>query len=1524
MSDVIEGAVAIIGMAGRFPGAANLSEFWRNLRGGVSGISHLDEAPAEGIVPAAALLEGFDLFDASFFDITRRDAELMDPQRRFFLECAWEALESAGVDPQVYEGSIGVYAGSSASSYLSTRLDMQGNVYEGFQSLLGNDKDYLPTFLSYKLDLKGPSVAIQTACSTSLVAVHVACGSLLARECDVALAGGVTMRLTRGRGYKYEDGFILSPDGHCRAFDERAQGTIFGNGVGVVVLKRLEDALEDGDPIRAVIRGSAINNDGSLKVGFTAPSVGGQTQVIAEALAVARVDPGTIRYIEAHGTGTPIGDPIEMAALKQAFAGVAERGRIAIGALKSSVGHLESAAGIAGLIKAVLAIENGLIPANVDFEKLNPELGIEHSPFYIRAASHEWRPSAAPRRAGVSSFGIGGTNAHVVLEEAPRSSKKSAPPASCHLLPITAKSEAAVAESARRYVGFLGETAADLGDIAFTASLRRRHHAHRLVVSGASKEELAGALAAFLGGGSPPGLEVGQARAAAPKVVFVFPGQGLIWPGVGQRLADEEPAFRDALAACDAAILREAGFSVIAEMRAEEGRSRLAQIDVAQPVLFAIEVALAALWRSYGVEPDLVLGHSMGEVAAACVAGALSLEDTAKVICRRSALLRKVRGKGAMAMVELSMDDAERAIATRKHLVSVAASNGPRSTVISGEPAAIAELLAELAARSVFCQPVKVDVASHSPQMEPLATELRAALAGLAPGPASVAMQSTVTAERVSGPELSREYWAKNLRNPVLFAPVVERLIDDGATLFVEMSPHPSLLPSVNEALLRAKVEGAAVSSLRFRVAERRSILDSLGRLYVHGYPIDFRRLYPEGGRVVDLPSYPWQRERFWIEGATPARPTSPLDVAPAPLLPGCTYELAWRRIEPSPEPSFPRSASFVLFMDEAGLGRALLERLSSLGARCIRVEASGTYSRVGPHAYTIDASRPDDYRRLFQEAFGTAEHCRGVVHLSGLDAAPLAAAPADALFSGAVRATTSAAYAMQAMVRHGFREPPRLFLVTRGAQAVRPGETVSVAQAPLFGLGATIAVEHPELACARIDLGIVEAEAEVELLCRELASREREDTIALRSEGRYAARVVRTDLEGGAPEVGLAADRTYLITGGLGAMGLAFAAWFVELGARSLALLDTRAASEEARSVIAELEAAGARVIVADVDVARREDLARFFAALDADLPELGGVVHAAAVFDDHTLLGQTEASLRASLAPKALGGLHLHELTADRALDFFLVCASLSSLLGSPARANDAASDALLVALARERVRAGLPSATIHWGPFARAGQANAGAPRSLRGMQALTAAEGLAGLRSLLARPRVEVAIARFDVRSWVEFFPTAAGLPLLSELVAEGARSSARAAAPSFVETLLAHAPAERLALLERYVLEHAGAALRLDPARMGRDAPFQSFGVDSLTSLEIRNRLCTGLGLDLSATLLFTYPRASALASHLLDLLEETARPSRHATSSPERPWLAARVDLTRVRDMTEEEAEAALDAEIEALGGHSA
>ncbi|HYH96004.1 type I polyketide synthase, partial [Hyalangium sp.] len=883
--------VAIIGMAGRFPGARTLDQFWRNLRQGVASTTFYSERELidagfdpelvrdPNFVKAYPALDGVDMFDAGFFGYSPREAETIDPQQRQFLEVAWEALEDAGYDSMTYPGSIGIFGGASAAMYLSRRIAASGgsaSPMEWLQLLVGSDKDYVATRAAYKLNLRGPSMSVQTACSTSLVAIHLACQSLINREADMALAGGVCIRLPQRTGYLYQPEGVLSPDGYCRSFDARGRGTVFGNGVGAVLLKRLEAALEDGDPIHAVIKGSAVNNDGATKIGFLAPSQEGQARAVSEALAVAQVEPRTVGYVECHGTATPVGDPIEIRALTEAFGGkAAGKGFCAIGSVKANVGHLDSAAGVAGVIRAVLALKHQELPPLAHFERPNPECDLEDGPFYVPRQAQPWVRGSTPRRAGVSAFAIGGTNAHVVLEEAPERPRVARPAftaRAAYLLPLSARGTGALSKLSAAYADRLG--AADpeqLAAVSYTASVRRAHHAYRVAVVGSSAAQLRARLEAHARGETVRGVVVGE-RTAKSKVAFVFSGQGSQWVGMGRGLLAAEPVFREELERCDAAFRPHLGWSVREALHAEDLAERLERTEVLLPLLFSVQVAQVALLRSWGVEPDAVVGHSLGEAMAAHVAGMLTREDAARLVCLRTAAVASMVGKGGVALVELPREEVPPYLEGYAGRLAVAAENGPKNTLVAGEKEALAELLVRLEQRGIFCRRVRMGFASHSPQMEGPAAELRKKLAGLRPRPGDVRMLSTVTGEWVEDSELTAEYWGRNLREPVRFWSAVKRLAREGYGTLIEVSPHPVLTPLIEEALGALPTPATIWPTLRRGEDEPGAMLEVIGRLYASGHTVDFQQLYPSGGEVVPLPAYPWQHERFWLEDRVPGQ----------------------------------------------------------------------------------------------------------------------------------------------------------------------------------------------------------------------------------------------------------------------------------------------------------------------------------------------------------------------------------------------------------------------------------------------------------------------------------------------------------------------------------------------------------------------------------------------------------------------------------------------------------------------------
>jgi acyl transferase domain-containing protein/acyl carrier protein len=892
--------IAVIGMGCRFPGSANSPEaFWELLRNEVDAITEVPAqrwdvdayydpdpaAPGKMNTRWGGFLDAVEEFDPYFFGISPREAPRMDPQQRLLLEVAWDALEHAGQTTEQISGTkTGVFVGLYNSDYSVSELADASRV--DAYSASSYIHSVVPNRLSFLLNLQGPSVAIDTQCSSSLVAIHLACQSLHTGECDMALAGGINLVLAPALTISFCKLGMMAPDGRCKVFDAAADGYVRSEGCGVIVLKRLSDALTSGDPILALIRGSAVNQDGRT-TRLTAPNVHSQQAVIRQALANGGIDPSQVSYVETHGTGTALGDPIEIEALTEVLGqpGVS-RLECALGSVKTNIGHTETAAGIAGLIKVILALRHQAIPANLHFNQLNPYITIDGTRFVIPTKLQEWTSKHGLRVAGVSSFGAGGTNAHVVLEEAPTLATK-APLAEAeedaYLLPISARSETALRELAAAYVPLLrAADGSSLRDLCYTAAQRRSHHEHRLALAAHSGPELAQQLEAFLQGEAPATLALGQAPTASrPKPVFVFSGQGGQWLGMGRQLLAQEPVFRQTLEQCDELLrsqdklLRsQVDWSLIEELQATEADSQLARIDVVQPMLFAMQVALAELWRSWGVQPAAVVGHSMGELAAAHVAGILTLADALRIICVRSKLLKRLSGQGAMAVVELSFDEATEAIAEQAHLLAVAVSNSRHSTVLSGDPAALAQLLHRLEQKGIFCRLVKVDVASHSPQMDSLRDELLAALSSVRPQAGRLRMQSTVTGESIAGPDLTADYWVRNLREPVRFASAIERLTAGGHDLFIEMSPHPVLLPAISEVAqeqwrqleVQPGPAPLAVASLRREQDERLEMLHALAQLYCVGQPVNWSHFFPGGGRCVSLPAYPWQRQRYWVE----------------------------------------------------------------------------------------------------------------------------------------------------------------------------------------------------------------------------------------------------------------------------------------------------------------------------------------------------------------------------------------------------------------------------------------------------------------------------------------------------------------------------------------------------------------------------------------------------------------------------------------------------------------------------------
>ncbi|MEU3252590.1 SDR family NAD(P)-dependent oxidoreductase [Streptomyces sp. NPDC006997] len=1337
--------IAVIGMAGRFPGSPDVETFWTSLEQGREGISTFtdEELVADGVDPALlerddyvrakGFLKDADLFDEGFFGYSPREAEILDPQHRIFLECAWQALESAGVDPHRFEGRIGVFAGAGFNSYLPLNLMNNQRVLDAagmYQVMLGGDKDFLATRTSYKLDLKGPSVTVQTACSTSLTAVHLACQSLLNGECEIAVAGGVSVSAPLRSGYVHEPGGILSPDGHCRAFDTAASGTVAGNGVGVVVLRRLADARVGHDTVDAVILATAVNNDGSLKAGYTAPSVDGQTDVITEALALADVDPATIGYVETHGTGTPLGDPIEIAALTRAYRdGTDDRGYCAIGSVKSNVGHLDAAAGVTGLIKAALALKHRAIPPTLHCDRPNPDLALDTSPFYVNTELRPWPRTDAPRRAGVSSFGIGGTNVHVVLEEAPPTAP--ADPGTGrerHLLTLSGRTPQALADHARRLADHLdAHPDTDLDAAAHTLARRRHAFDHRATVVCQDTGDAVTALRGLAGAAPAP------ACAERAPVAFLFPGQGAQYVGMGRALYGREPVFAAEFDQCADLFAEHLGVDLRTLVFAPDGdaaaTARLTRTEFAQAALFSVEYALARLWNSWGVTPRAMAGHSVGEFTAACLAGVFSLPDAVRLVAARGRLV------GAMpegAMLSVFLPEAETAGWLEEGL-SVAAVNSTALTVVSGSEEAIDALAARLTAASVACRRLHTSHAFHSPDMtgavEPFTDEVRTAVLKAPQIPFLSNVTGTwITDEQATSPE----YWGSHLRRPVRFRDALDTLLADPALVALEVGPGQTLanFTRAHRAWTADRTVAGSLPHPGDHTDDGALLLASLGALWSAGAEPDWDAFYGDTPRrPVRLPGYAFQRRRYWVE---PDPRTTPRAQAPAALSPADWFSApGWKRLPFTPRPD-ASGAVWVLLGAELPLGRALAARLTAAGEQVVRVTAPGA-DTDGDH--TADpADRGQLAALLRSPAVQDAGEGRDLhlVHLWSTATAPADGPLTEGHLDDARRLGFDSLLALaQALADARPAAPVTLDVLCRGVFAVTGDEPLQPENATLLGARTVIPQETPGVTCRALDItGAQPHETLAEAVHTALAAPVADPELALRGRHWWCRDFDRVPLHGtdGTAGTGLRDGGGYLITGGLGGIGLAMAEHIARTADRPVIGLLGRSAfpaedtwdawladhdDHDPVSVrvrrLRHLTELGARVLVLRADVTDEEQTAAAAQRVRDLAGALHGVVHAAGRPSQGMILTKTRAESDDVLAAKTRGTLVLDRVCRADRLDFLLLCSSVTALLGGPGQSDYAAANSFLDAFAQyKRQVSDVPVTAVGWDTWREVGMA------------------------------------------------------------------------------------------------------------------------------------------------------------------------------------------------------------------------
>ncbi len=1377
-------AIAIVGIASRVPGARNIDEYWRNLKNGVESIRHYkdEELLANGELPenlrkknyvrTGAPLDGMEMFDGEFFGFSPKESAIMDPQHRQFLETAWEAMENAGHPPEKQEGPVGVWAGCGPGFYFTFNLCTNPELVRDVGLFLlrhtGNDKDFLPTRVSYLFDLHGPSISVQTACSSSMTAIHLACQSLLAREVDMALAGGVTVEIPHRRGYLYHEGEVLSPDGHCHAFDHRAQGTVFGSGAGVVVLRRLEDALQDGDHIWAVIRGSAVNNDGSTKVNYLAPSVDGQARCMVEAYGIADVPPDTIDYIECHGTGTYLGDPIEIAALTQAFRESTKKvGFCRIGSVKSNIGHLDNAAGVASVIKAALALHHKQMPPSLNYEKPNPTIDFATSPFVVNDRLRDWTRGDHPRRAAVNSLGVGGTNAHLVLEEAPEPLAPAPSTRAFQLITLSAKNNAALEDNAKRLAAHL-EARADqsLADIAWTLHVGRREFDRRRGVVARDHAEAVKLLRE-----QDPRRVFSDSRAAKASIVFAFPGGGAQYARMAVGLYDAEPVFRQHM---------DRGLELLKNRHGIDLRPMLfcASDDIAQaseelepmphqlPAIFIVEYALAQLWKSWGVEPAALIGHSLGENTAACIAGVMSFEDALGLVTLRGKLFAKVSG-GAMTSVNLTRAELEPLLPSG---IDIAVINVPDVTVVSGPVASIEALEAMLAEREIEAKRLAIPVAAHSHMLEPILGEFRTYLRSIKLGKPKIPFLSNGTGAWISDAQATDpEYWVRHLRGTVDFAACLSTLFAERAPsapsgfatpIVIEVGPGRTL-GSLTRQHPAGGPQAHVIASLRHKdeiVDDAIFFLTQVGRVWAAGGNIDWERVWPgEARRRVPLPTYAFQHQPFFIHpGKVHILEEDFTELSKLNDIEQWGWQPVWRpRLAPPADSAKPHT--WLLFMDAAGLGRRLRERLVSKGHTVISVWEGDAYVQRSDIEYSLAPERGrEGYVALLTDLLKSGHSPTRVAHF-WMVTTDESYRPGSSFFHrNQERGFYSLFFLAQAIADEGLTPPIHITAVTNGMTQVEGEPLPYPEKSTLIGPIKVIPREMPGITCSAIDVRLPEtntrlfggnffnalidpfagrkaAQDELDAISArletEMLAPPQNAVVAFRGPHRYEENLEPQHLIPVNPDVAARVrdGSVVIITGGLGGLGLLFAEHLAQTRRAKLILVgrtELPPANEwdayvrafgpndktsQRIAKIRALESMGATVTLEFADVTIESELRDVVLRTKHRYGRIDGVIHTAGVVKDALISQKTQGDCEDVFTPKIHGTLVLDRVLAAEHLDFFVLFSSTSCVIGAAGQVDYVAANTFLNAFAQSRRERGIPVTAVGWGIWNHVGMAH-----------------------------------------------------------------------------------------------------------------------------------------------------------------------------------------------------------------------
>jgi acyl transferase domain-containing protein/acyl carrier protein len=1436
--------LAVIGMSMRFPGGVkNAEQYWKLLSGGIDAITDIpaDRFNARDLydpelstsgkinVLQGGFIDEVDRFDGSFFDITPIEIESMDPQQRIMLELTHEAMENAGLNVREMIGSnTGVYVGIGSNDYQVRHFHSGDYNLVNPYSYTGSAGCAIAGRISYMMGLQGPSMSIDTACSASIIAAHVGSTALRNRECDMAVIGGVNLMLSPEMTICFSNLQALSPDSRCKTFDNSANGYVRSEGSGVLVLKRLSDARKDGDNIMALIRGSASNQDGRSN-GFTAPNVKAQIDLIKKALADAGLRPADIDYIEAHGTGTRIGDPIEIEALASVFQEhKSNEEPLLVGSVKSNIGHLESAAGMASMIKAVLCLQHGKIPQSIHYREPNDLVDWDNIP--IRVADKLTAFDHDGRYIGISGFGITGTNGHIIMGEVPETAEDEAAVSgtaiAAHsgvcLLPLSAKTPVALRALVASYAEYLSQSDYSVEDICSFTALKRAQFPERKLFVAEDKSALLDSLLNSSAETPVSGRKFDEDESA--RIIFVFSGQGAQWPRMGLALAETEDVFRAALEECNEALKRYVDWDVFEELAKDESDTRIKEGDVMQPLLMAVGVALARWWQDKGLQPDTVIGHSMGEVAAAHIAGHITLDEAARIITARSQLMEAQAGKGMMLATDLTAEDAAARVEPYGSRLSISVLNSPSTTVIGGEPGAIEELMKQLESEERWCRKVRMTVAAHTAQMDPVLEPLAAELDKLSPVDGPVRFYSSSQDREFSGSELNADYWKGNVRNSVQFGSAIRELANDEAVVFIEIGPHAVLTAAIEENIMAAGRTDTAmtVSSFYRDKNEIADLYSNLGALYRAGIDIDWSAVHVPASEFIMLPNYPWQKERYWFD-EQPVFRGSPSTAAAAGQ--GSFYSYEWQ------EKIVPAGAGKRVLM--IGWDEKTAEALRSAGHH---VEQAGSGQLSLPEVVP-------DIILLVQTEDGQQKnpsYYRSCLVLQDI---------------------------IQKVTASGWQRMPSVSILTKGVYSAENADVPPFIEgAMLWGMVRTMRNEYPEISGLSID-----ADRPDDALVGKLLAAEERGEYRVSAAAAFSPKLIRSDAIP-SRELDDRQFSCFLITGGTSGLGLSFAEWLAAHGVDKIALVSRSGEKPETAAAVQRMTAAGAEVKIFEADVSDATKVGELMASIEVSLGMITGVVHAAGLVDDGTIANLQEKQFAAVARPKVDGTLNLHHALINNPLTHFIVFSSAATVLGTMGQANYNAANFYMDRLMEWRKGNGLPATTVCWGNIGVIGMAAAEENRGRRfsemGFDAIEPVEFDQYFHAVFRTERFQVIPMKIDFGNWVKTYSGLVQDPVFSEvLFVQPAVDTSPAAGRNWGSS--AAAASRKIGdMIKVYLAE----ITKIPINRVKEDETFKSMGLDSMMALQLRNTIQEDAGLSLAVSSIWAHPTVEKYTAFLVGQL----------------------------------------------------